>query len=298
MAGAEAPPASESARAGSSGADAAAKEPGAEMAAPYGTRSRNRTSNARPNYAEDKDIDMDNYDFYRGKDGHGGSKKSARQAQDAATNADALPRHGGGSRKSGTDDGRTAGLPQNGSRDHVTSKSGGGDGAGGVGGATGASQPAQSASLSGASQPSRKRKAAAVVATRRTSNAMQGTGPPLRETNLMTFEKCNYCPEQGRMKADDGTVLEANGKSSNTPLSPPPYQRHGEDPPTPRGREGNLEPACYPRGLPSPRRAAKFQSLLQHGTTKRATDQGADGRGARKRPQTPAHARRWRAFFF
>ncbi|EQL02418.1 Ribonuclease H-like protein [Ophiocordyceps sinensis CO18] len=49
--GADAMPASESARA-SSGSDAAAKDLGAEMAAPYGTRSRNKTSNARPNYLD------------------------------------------------------------------------------------------------------------------------------------------------------------------------------------------------------------------------------------------------------
>ncbi|KAM4054854.1 PHD-zinc-finger like domain-containing protein [Hirsutella rhossiliensis] len=202
--GADALPASESARA-SSGSDTAAKDPGAEMAAPYGTRSRNRTSNARPNYAEDKDIDMDNYDFYRGKDGHEGSKKSARHALAAATHADAPPRNGGGSRKSGVDDGRAAGPSQNGFKDqNSTANSGNG---GGGGGATGASQAAPP---SGASQSSRKRKAAPAGATRRASNAVQSTGPPLRETNMMTFERCNSCLDQERLIADDGTVLELN----------------------------------------------------------------------------------------
>lgn len=248
-------PASESARA-SSGSDAAAKDLGAEMAAPYGTRSRNKTSNARPNYAEDKDIDMDNYDFYRGKDGHEGSKKSARHAHAAAVSADAPPRNGCGSRKSGVDDGRAAGPSQNGFKDQSSTSGigdGGGGGGGGGGGATGASQPVQAAQPSGAPQPSRKRKAAAAGTTRRASNAAQSTGPPaLRETNMMTFQKCDSWPRQGRMMADDGTVLEPNGKSSNPHT--PRYQRHGEDPPTLRGCEGNSGPGwtwLLSLGLPS-----------------------------------------------
>ncbi|KJZ73615.1 hypothetical protein HIM_06948 [Hirsutella minnesotensis 3608] len=200
--GADQPTASDTAKP-SSGSDSAAKDSGAEMAAPYGTRSRNRSGNPRPNYAEDRDIDMDNYDYYRDKGGPEGVKKSARQATAVAAVADAPPRVPGGSRKSGVDEVRTPLPSQNGSRDQVSSS------AGGSGGATGgASQVAQA---SGASQPSRKRKATAAVAARRTSNAVQTTGAPLlRETNLMTFEQCSSRPENGRMKADDGTVLEPN----------------------------------------------------------------------------------------
>ena len=56
---ADAQSASEPAKASSDFRDPAVRDGGAEMAAPYGTRSRNRTGNARINYAEDKDIDID-----------------------------------------------------------------------------------------------------------------------------------------------------------------------------------------------------------------------------------------------
>ncbi|KAJ3474568.1 hypothetical protein NLG97_g9785 [Lecanicillium saksenae] len=67
----------------SSGA-VADKDAGADGAAPYGTRSRNRNGNARPNYAEDKDIEMDNYDYYDKNQGDG-PKKSSRLAATATT---------------------------------------------------------------------------------------------------------------------------------------------------------------------------------------------------------------------
>jgi len=197
------------------------------MAAPYGTRSRNRTGNARINYAEDKDIEMDNYDYYHSKTNPDGSGKKPSRQSTAAANGDG-PLRGSGSRKLGLDDGKSAGSSQNGSREQSSSNGGGG---GGGGSSTAASQPAQA---SVALQPSsRKRKATttqsatassmsspAVMSTKRIGNAMQVTGPPLRETNLMTFEHSNARPENGRMKADDGTVLEPNGESSKA--SPPP----------------------------------------------------------------------------
>ncbi|KAL3964263.1 hypothetical protein ACCO45_001267 [Purpureocillium lilacinum] len=144
------------------------------------------------------------------------ARKPSRQST-AAANGDG-PLRGSGSRKLGLDDGKSAGSSQNGSREQSSSNGGGG---GGGGSSTAASQPAQA---SVALQPSsRKRKATttqsatassmsspAVMSTKRIGNAMQVTGPPLRETNLMTFEHSNARPENGRMKADDGTVLEPN----------------------------------------------------------------------------------------
>ncbi|CAI4216562.1 unnamed protein product [Parascedosporium putredinis] len=73
---------------------------------PYGTRSRNRTGNARPNYAEDKDMDLD-YEYLPPKK-ENELKKSTRQNNPSpAAPVEAL-RPGGSSRKSGVDEGKPA----------------------------------------------------------------------------------------------------------------------------------------------------------------------------------------------
>ncbi|KAH7329319.1 hypothetical protein B0I35DRAFT_419940 [Stachybotrys elegans] len=215
------------------GSDAADKDADADNATPYGTRSRNRTGNARPNYAEDKDIDMDVYDYYHDKkEGEPAPKKSSRQSTGAAGNE--APRGSAASRKSGVDDAKTS-SSQNGAKEQslssVGSGNGGGNGGGGGGAAGSTSQAAQS---SGAVQPSRKRKAASqqnsgpTTTTRKGGNAnanatastagaqglgqsqSQTTGIVWPESNMLTFETCKARPDKGRMVADDGTVLEAN----------------------------------------------------------------------------------------
>lgn len=228
-----------------SGTDPAAKDAGGDTASPYGTRSRNRHSNARPNYAEDKDIEMDVYDFYHDKkDGDG--KKSSRQAGIAANGE--VTRGAANSRKAaaGGDDSKAA-SSQNGSKDQTPSASSV---------ASPATQP-----VTTSSQPTRKRKAAAqssgttgqaatggggggssrraAVAnaqahahanTNGTANAsasaagarqqsqqpqqaQSASGISWPETNMLTFDDCKARPDSsGRMVADDGTVLEPNGK--------------------------------------------------------------------------------------
>ncbi|OAA43215.1 BAH-domain containing protein [Metarhizium rileyi] len=172
-------------------------------AAGYGTRSRNRGSNARINYAEDKDIDMDVYDYYDKKD-QDVAKKSSRKS-DVAANGDAAGR-AAGSRRAAAEEARTAGASnQNSSKSSTPSAVGVGIGVGG-----GASQGAPA---SGMVQGSRKRKAAATtaVATRKAGQMGQLEGTPLPETNMLSFDNCKHRPDaKGRMVADDGTVLEPN----------------------------------------------------------------------------------------
>ena len=196
-----------------SGSDGAAKDAGTDTASPYGTRSRNRTGTSRPNYAEDKDIDTDVYDYYHDKKDHD-SKKSSRQAS-AAANGDAPPRGGANSRKAGTDEAK-AGQSANASKEQQT----------------GASSNASTTTHStGPSQPTRKRKAAnqsagstgqGASANGSSKKATTASGPTTGiswpETNMLTFDDCKARPVDGRMVADDGTVLEANGNM----LSPPP----------------------------------------------------------------------------
>lgn len=192
------------------------KDAGGDSASPYGTRSRNRNGSSRPNYAEDKDIDADVYDYYQDKK-DGDSKKSSRQAS-AAANGDAPPRGGAISRKAGTDDTRGV-QSQNGPKDQNSS------------GSNAATPTAQTPTVS---QPSRKRKAAAQsagstgqVASASTSSKKAGTtaaaaaaaaaasstGISWPETNMLTFENCKARPDRRRMVADDGTVLEPNGNA-------------------------------------------------------------------------------------
>ncbi|KAK5990368.1 Lid2 complex component snt2-like protein [Cladobotryum mycophilum] len=204
----------------SSASDAAEKDAVTDVAAPYGTRSRNRNGNNRPNYAEDKDIEMDMYDYYPSdKKESDGGKKSSRQSN-AATNGETT-RANGVSRKATVDDTKN-GSNQNGHRDQ---SSGGGGGGGGA--AAAAVSTLQAAPASNAAQPSRKRKAAGGQAASASAAAAAVSAAPSKksavgiavqtppgmnwpDTNMLTFENSKGIPENGRMVADDGTVLEPN----------------------------------------------------------------------------------------
>ncbi|KAI9166974.1 E3 ubiquitin-protein ligase SNT2 [Paramyrothecium foliicola] len=176
------------------------KDAGLDSGTPYGTRSRNRTGNPRPNYAEDKDIDTDVYDYYHDKK-DSEPKKTSRQS--GATSGGDAARGSTSTRKPVPDDAKSGPPSQNGSKEQNAG-----------GGATNASQATQAAS--GAVQPSRKRKAAAqqagggTASTKKTGNAAQNTGTAWPESNMLTFDNCKARPENGRMVADDGTVLEPN----------------------------------------------------------------------------------------
>ncbi|KAF7559767.1 hypothetical protein G7046_g4367 [Stylonectria norvegica] len=206
-----------------SGSDAMVKDDGGDSAPGYGTRSRNRHGNSRPNYAEDKDIEMDQYDFYHEKK-DGDTKKSSRQAS-AAANANAngdVTRGGANPRKAGTDDTKV-GLPQNGSKEQHSGGSTTAPPTTTTMTAAATSTAVVATQPSGVSQPSRKRKAAAQssgpTAPTASSNALtrkagtaaaQELGISWPDTNMLTFDNCNARPDNRRLVADDGTVLEPN----------------------------------------------------------------------------------------
>lgn len=180
-------------------------EANGDLGAGYGTRSRNRSGQSRPNYAEDKDIENDVYDFYNeSKDGE--VKRPSRHTA-AAANSEVTAANTS-SRKTTTatmDDAKATAITNGVKETNAATSS--------------------SNSTSTSTQPSRKRKATAAtgasqanggsttVATRRGAQATQATGTAWPETNLLTFENCKARPQNGRMVADDGTVLEANGES-------------------------------------------------------------------------------------
>ncbi|OAA73141.1 hypothetical protein ISF_00042 [Cordyceps fumosorosea ARSEF 2679] len=201
---------------------AADKEAGADGAAPYGTRSRNRNGNARPNYAEDKDIEMDNYDYYDKNQGEA-PKKSSRLATTATSTGTSTPTTTNGS-------GDMSGRVTAGGRKPLTGSAPGSDDskttasqANGAAGSNGHA-PNGASGPSSSSAASRKRKAvngsaAQLAATNgghpakrvASSNTSQSTpAAVLPDTNMLSFENCKARPQNGRLVADDGTVLEAN----------------------------------------------------------------------------------------
>ena len=138
----------------------------------------------------------------------GDAKRPSRQANAAAANGEA-GRAGISSRRSLADDARTA-SSQNGAKEQ---------------GASTIASVSQSTQASVAVQPSRKRKAASQqqVGVSSTTQSKKGSGTTQNssstrpDSNLLTFENCKARPENGRMLADDGTVLEANGNTTRDP---------------------------------------------------------------------------------
>jgi hypothetical protein len=212
------------------------KQPAAgSQPSPYGTRSRNRTGAARPNYAEDKDLDLDIFDVYPQQRKDDDSKKSSSKQQaassstaSAANSSQPAPRSGNGSsRKPLPDDSRQ----QNGIKDQHTNKSSAAAASSTTSAANGTSatngtskgkkrKVADTASTASGSQtPSAPNGALSssalqkrLAATGQASGNATPSGIGYGETNLLTFENCKSRPKDGKMVADDGTVLGVNGE--------------------------------------------------------------------------------------
>lgn len=186
---------------------------GMGAAAPYGTRSRNRTGASRPNYAEDKEIDTE-FEI----------TASSKEGRKAARGGDFAP-------AATTDPGRVA---NNARKNHVIEP----DHTAAVqshykdpipGTSTFSANLITSAAAVG--QSSKKRKANGPPATnnlqpqthfttqgtlpavtRRANNAVQAFNGS-RETNMLSFDDCGSRLRDKKLFADDGTVLEVNGES-------------------------------------------------------------------------------------
>ncbi|KAI9770268.1 MAG: putative PHD type zinc finger protein with BAH domain-containing protein [Geoglossum simile] len=174
---------------------------GTPSASPYGTRSRNRATASRPNYAEDKESEMD-YEY---------TSKAAPTTDSQATD---LGRLSGVStrRASAVANGATTMATTNSSgsassKDHIP----------------GTSSFSANPTNAGSSQ-SRKRKAAGSVNAAPSPNGPTAAGHAMarkastaaasaggaRESNMLTFENCQGYLKGGKLKADDGTVLAVN----------------------------------------------------------------------------------------
>lgn len=186
--------------------EAAGTEPPSTSAtpAPYGTRSRGRNA-PRPNYAEDRDIDMDLE--LLPPSAPKSSKKSSGTAATSTTNG-VKP------------DGEKASSSSN-SRKSLTAASG-------PNAATAKDAIPGTSSFSakpddsgGSSSSSRKRKQPASSTNSNSTNgnaakkiftAAPSADPNLPESNMVSFENTGAYLKDGKLIADDGTTFAVNGK--------------------------------------------------------------------------------------
>jgi len=196
-------------------------------AAPYGTRSRNRTGNSRPNYAEDKEMDADFEIAPSGKEtGRKAIKAADAAAAAAAAQSNALEpgKSVPSTKKSNTIDNEQVTM-QNHHKDPIPGTS---------------TFSANPTTPSATAQPSKKRKAngqptttasqpqaqpaatsnpSIQAVTRRASMAAQ-VAAGFRESNMLTFDNCGARLKDKKLVADDGTILQVNGESARQFLRP------------------------------------------------------------------------------
>lgn len=195
---------------------------GSSTASPYGTRSRNRTGASRPNYAEDRDIDPEIFEDRR----DGDSKKATTRQASSANAAQGAPRTSNGTTRKPlppSDDSKQS-TPQATPKENTqsaatTPATNGHNNTNGIPkskkrkaepapASSGSQTPSSSNANSSAAQ---KRQAAVSQGGNRNLNGSSGS-PGYSETNLLTFDNCKARPKNGKMVADDGTVLEVNGE--------------------------------------------------------------------------------------
>lgn len=230
-----------------------AKDAAGTGPSPYGTRSRNRTGRARPNYAEDKDFDMD-FENYPDKKDEADPKKPTKQANVPTQPSEAprtatpstrkpLPNGDGAKQAAAAKDqpqpSGQAGAPAPSSSTVAT-------------GSSSSSNTTAAATSTTTTQTSKKRKAgtqngvgnanqpqnsAAHTPAPSASNPKKSSGsalPGYAESNMLSFDNCKGRPLNGTLVADDGTTLAVNGKPSldtcmypcdlNHPLTDAPSQ--------------------------------------------------------------------------
>lgn len=179
---------------------------------PYGTRSRNKAGNARPNYAEDREMDTE-YDWAAAKKSQAsGGAVPLGQAQ-----------AGDSDRSTGVNTRRSSNTAPL----SATSKAGpAGNAKDGIPGTSSFSlnseaiapplpatskkrkAPGGGVAASAASQHSGQ--AASHGTSRRATTTVSSARH--RETNMLTFENSQGYLKDGKLKADDGTLLGINGE--------------------------------------------------------------------------------------
>lgn len=218
-------PVQPTAKSSSTSSAADAKDAAGTGPSPYGTRSRNRTGRARPNYAEDKDFDMD-FENYPDRKDDPDAKKSTRQSN-GPTIPSEVPRTAVPSTRKPLPNGDGA-KQAAAAKDQPQQN-----------GQTGAPAPSSStvapgtnttAATTTTSQASKKRKAGTQSGVGNVNQPQSNTAHPpaasasslkksaggaltgYAESNMMSFDNCKGRPINDTLVADDGTTLAVNGK--------------------------------------------------------------------------------------
>jgi hypothetical protein len=180
------------------------------VSVPYGTRSRNRNGTSRPNYAEDKELDLEFEAAVTGKESIGGRNKPARVDQ-GVTEVGRASNHS----RNTIVESDPIGTTQSHYKEPIPGTS-----TFSANPATNASQsskkrkaPGQPISVLGSDTQSRSNPQnlpASQTVTRKASMAYQITG--FRDSNMLSFDGCRGGLKNQRLVADDGTILQINGK--------------------------------------------------------------------------------------
>jgi len=186
-------------------------EPAPHGPSPYGTRSRNRTSNNRPNYAEDRE--MDGEDEWPPNKKHQTTTIAAGPAKlDEVDKAAHSHRRRSVQGATGSTVAKAGGAGATSSKDHIP----------------GMSSFSVNSETNTPSQPhSKKRKqpgshltstnrsgTSSVSSSHKVSSHAVPASVAGRETMMLTFEKSQAYLKHGKLSADDGTRLALNGMYS------------------------------------------------------------------------------------
>ncbi|KJF61048.1 PHD finger and BAH domain-containing protein [Coccidioides immitis RS] len=170
--------------------------------APYGTRSRNRVGVPRPNYAEDRDLDIDLEPVSNSKPTTSKKAASASHTTSRTSPAASIEKNGGVSTR-GTRN--AAGNHLSTTKEAIPGTSTFSANPNATNGSKKRKQPGSNTTVQGSSTP---------TSTSATSRKFIVPASKLPEmaapTNMMTFNNSKGCLKNGKLKADDGTVLAPN----------------------------------------------------------------------------------------
>ncbi|RKF74041.1 putative bah domain-containing protein [Golovinomyces cichoracearum] len=168
----------------------------------YGTRSRNRTSSSRPNYAEDKEADIE---FEVAPAGCGRKAPRTSEAGNITESGKSIPN----SRKNVQKDTESSLHTQNSAKESIPGASSfsANPGIGQVNSTL--TKKRKAASQANQSLQTGLQNSAILPLSRKTT-AVPQIAAGFRETNMMGFEKCEGRLTNGTLVADNGTVLKAN----------------------------------------------------------------------------------------
>ncbi|PGH16024.1 hypothetical protein AJ79_02004 [Helicocarpus griseus UAMH5409] len=178
-------------------------------AAPYGTRSRNRVGGARPNYAEDRDIDAE-FELAPSLSRSGGSKRASSSNLNhsaASQSADNEKAAGVNTRKHATTNGSnttsTTKEPIPGTFSFSANPNNSGSTAPKKRKQPGSHQTTPASSTPNSTSNSSSKKFVVPANIPPESHKSHGR-------NMMTFNNCRAYLKNGKLKADDGTILSPN----------------------------------------------------------------------------------------